>query len=154
MQDSRDGVTRRGDAGRAAGILRRDFDEAERRQGVESFCHGEIEGAPAGGPILEDLRGEHDEHDDERLGPGAFCETEEDGAHFEGRGFAGPKRVRDRRPIFGAVLHNLFVGLWWRPSGFQHRTPIEFGFFLRHTGIDRQCQGAGLNHGVGHPRPL
>jgi hypothetical protein len=55
VQECRDGVTRRGDAGRAGGILGRYFDEAACRQGVQSFFHGEVEVAPAGGQIVDDL---------------------------------------------------------------------------------------------------
>ena len=57
-------------------------------------------------------------------------------------GPAGTKRVLDRRQIFVAVMHQLFVGLLWSQIGFQHRTPIEFGGFLLHAGIDSQCHGA------------
>jgi hypothetical protein len=39
---------------------------------VEAFFHGEVEGAPAGGQILDDLIGEHD---DERMGPGSGFEA-------------------------------------------------------------------------------
>ena len=66
----------------------------------------------------------------------------EDRAHFEVCGFAGPKRVLDRREIFVAVMHQLFFCLLWSQIGFQHRAPIEFGGFLLRTGIDRQSDGA------------
>ena len=44
------------------------FHETERREGVEAFFYGDIQGAPASGQIVDDLRGEHD---DERLRPSA-----------------------------------------------------------------------------------
>ena len=67
----RDGVTRRREAVIARGILWRYFDQTERRQSLESFFHGAVQGAPAGGQILDDLIGEHD---DERMRPGAGFE--------------------------------------------------------------------------------
>ena len=42
-------------------------------------------------------------------------------------------------------MHQLFFCLWWRQIGFQHRTPIEFGFFLLHAGIDREGYGTPLS---------
>ena len=56
----------------ARGILWRYFDEAKRRQGVESFYHGAVERAPARRQLLDDLVGEHD---DEGMRTRAFCEA-------------------------------------------------------------------------------
>ena len=52
----------------ARGMLGRYFHETERREGLESFFYGKVQGAPASGQILDDLLGEHD---DERMRPGA-----------------------------------------------------------------------------------
>ena len=52
----------------ARGILGRYFYETERREGVESFFYGKVQGTPAGGQIVDDLIGEHD---DERMGSGS-----------------------------------------------------------------------------------
>jgi hypothetical protein len=56
----------------AGGIWGRYFNETEGRQRLESFFHGEIEGTPAGGEILDNLIREHD---DERMGPGSGFEA-------------------------------------------------------------------------------
>ena len=106
----------------AGGIRWRHFHETEGRQGVEAFFHGEVQGTPAGGQILDDLIGEHDDQLWARVRPG-----EEDGAHFEVRGFAGTKRAPDRCQIFVAVMDNLFGCLRWRQISFQHIAAIEFG---------------------------
>ena len=46
----------------AGGMLWRYFDEAQRRQGVESFGNRDVEGVPAGREITNDLVGQH--HDE------------------------------------------------------------------------------------------
>ena len=119
----------------------RHFDETERREGVETFFHGDIQGAPASGQILDDLIGEHD---DERMGPGSGFAAYEDGAHFEVRGFTGPKRLLDRGQIFVAIMHDLFVCLLWCQVGFEHVAAIEFGGFLLRVLIEGQQQSAPL----------
>src|SRR5215471_2283167 len=115
------------------------FDETQCRQGVEAFCDRDVKGTPAGSEMLDDLISEHD---DERMGPGAGFAAYEDGTHFEVRGFAGPKRVLDRRQIFVAVMDHLFGGLRWHEVSFEHIAAIEFGCFLLRPGIDCQRDGA------------
>ena len=89
----------------AGGMLWCYFDEAECCQSVESFFHGEVEGAPAGSQILDDLIREHD---NERMGPSSGFKAYEDGTHFEVCSFAGTKRLLDRGQIFVAVVDHLF----------------------------------------------
>src|SRR6516165_4463644 len=120
----------------------RHFHETERREGVESFCHGDIQGTPARGQIVDDLIGAHD---DERMRPSAGFAAYENGAHCEMRGFTGPKRLLDRGQIFVAVMHGLFVCLLWRQVGFEYVAAIEFGGFSLRVLIDRQGDGALLD---------
>jgi hypothetical protein len=72
----------------------------------------------------------------------AFCEAQEDGAHCKVPGFAGPKRVLDRRQIFIAVMDYLFGGLRRRQGGFEHVAAIEFGGFGLRVLLDSQRKGA------------
>src|SRR5215475_15539720 len=120
-------------------MLWRYFDETQCREGVKAFFHGDIQGAPASGQILDDLIGEHD---DERMRPGAGFAAYEDGTHFEVRGFTGPKRLLDSGQIFITVMHDLFVGLLWCQVGFEHVAAIEFGGFGLRALIDSQRYGA------------
>ena len=138
----RDGVTRRGDTVIAGGMLWRYFDKTQCRQGVEAFFDRDVEGTPAGSEMLDDLIGEHD---DERMGPGAGFAAYEDGAHFEVRSFAGPKRGLNRRQIFVTVVDHLFGGLRGRQVGFEHRAAIEVGGFLLRVLKDRQRDGTLLD---------
>jgi len=131
--------TRCGNAVIAGGILGRYFDEAERRQGVESCFHGAVEGVPARRQILDDLVGEHD---DEGMRTRAFCEAQEDRAHFQVPGFAGPKRGLDRRQLLVAVMDQLFGCLRGRQVGFEHVAAIEFGGCGLRVLLDSQRQGA------------
>src|SRR5215468_10509430 len=104
-------------------MLWRYFDKTQCRQGVEAFFDRDVEGTPAGSEMLDDLISEHD---DERMGPGAGFAAYEDGTHFEVRGFAGPKRVLDRRQIFVAVMdHRLRSRRRPLPSGAVRRQSIS-----------------------------
>ena len=71
----RDGVPRCGNAVIAGGMGWRHFHETERREGVESFFHGEVQGAPTRRQIVDDLIGEHD---DEGMRARAFCACVDD----------------------------------------------------------------------------
>src|SRR5262245_49261330 len=79
------------------------------------------------------------------MGSGSGFEAQEDGAHFEVRGFAGTKRLLDRGQIFVAVMHDLFVCLMWSQVGFEHVAAIEFGGFSLRVLIDSQDYGALLD---------
>ena len=135
VQSARDGGARCGDAVRAGGILWRDFDETQCRQGVEACGDCDVVGAPAGRQLLAHQRGEHD---DERMGAGSGFAAQEDGAPGEGRGCAGPQRLRDRGQSWGAVMHALFVGLRWSQVGLEPGAASAFGGFALRVLLERQ----------------
>src|SRR6516225_3480293 len=108
--------------GHAVVLLRRDTASS----GRGGLFHGEVEGAPAGSQILDDLISEHD---NERMGPSSGFKAYEDGTHFEVCSFAGTKRLLDRGQIFVAVVDHLFGGLCGRQVGFEHIAAVEFGGF-------------------------
>jgi hypothetical protein len=128
-------------------MLWRYVDQAERRQGVESCCHGEGAGAPAGREIVDARRGEHD---DERIGPGARCAAYEAGTHCEVGGCAGTKRALDRRQSVVAVMHTLFVGWRWREGSCESIAASELCGFVLRTCMDCHSHGA-LRYGQRDP---
>src|SRR5215831_16680302 len=69
VQYVRDSVVRCGDAVIAGGIGWGYFDQAQRRQGLESFRNSDVEGTSARRQITNDLVGEHD---DERMSSRSF----------------------------------------------------------------------------------
>jgi len=139
VQSWRDGVTRYGEAVIAGGLRWRPFDETERREGVEACGPGAVQGAPTRRQRVDALIGEQD---NERLRARAVCAAQEEGAHGQGPGGAGPQRVRNRRQRFVAVMDPLCGGWRGRQGGLEHGAALEVGRFGRRVLLDRQRQGA------------